>query len=140
MRFVREWSMSPEPAGAAIYRPILTVLARGREGLVQRDFLVDSGADLAMAPYELCRELGLRWQDGVPLPIQGISRRRTCVVAGRIHDVDIVIPDAGVILRIPMIFARGNAPYVLGRDGLFDVFTITFDAAPRRTTFEMLDL
>jgi hypothetical protein len=36
-----------------------------------------------------------------------------------------------------MVFAKGNAPYVLGRGGFFEVFPITFDAEARRTIFEL---
>ena len=92
-----------------------------------------------MAPYSLFRELGLRWSDGARYPVTGIARRRDCVIIGRAHDVDLVIREAGILMRIPVIFVRGNAPYVLGRDVLFDVFRITFDPTSRRTTFEIVD-
>ncbi|MGH2585275.1 MAG: hypothetical protein ACRDJE_10215 [Dehalococcoidia bacterium] len=81
----------------------------------------------------------MRWQDGAPVPIQGISKRKGCVGAGRIHDIDFIIADPGLIFRIPIVFARGNAPYVRGRNGIFDIFTITFDATQRRTMFELAD-
>jgi hypothetical protein len=138
-RFVLEWRQFMGPDGEVVYRPLLPVVARGRRGFVERDFLVDSGADLSMAPYELCLSLGLRWRDGPLTILQGISRRKTCAVEGRIHEVDIVIPDGGVILRLSMVFVRGNAPYVLGRTGFFDVFDIAFEMGRRRTIFELAD-
>ncbi len=67
IRFVREWREFTRPDGSIIYRPILPILVRGQHGFLPRYFLVDSGADLSMAPYELFRQLGRRWQDGEPM-------------------------------------------------------------------------
>jgi hypothetical protein len=117
IRFVREWREFTRSDGVSIHRPVLPVLVRTRHGFVERDFLVDSGADLSMAPYELFRQLGRRWQDGEPITLRGISQRKVCIVQGRIHEVDILIPDADVMLRLLMVFARGNVPFVLGRGG-----------------------
>jgi len=112
IRFVREWREFIHPTGTSIYRPVLPVLVRGQHGFVERDFLVDSGADFAMAPQELGRQLGLRWQDGTPITLRGISQRKACLVQGRIHEVDILVPDAGAMLHLSMVFARGNAPFI----------------------------
>ena len=90
-----------------------------------------------MAPDELRRELGLRWRDGTPTVLRGISRRASCAVQGRIHDVDLLIPDGGVMLRLPIVFARGNVSYVLGRGGFFDVFDVSFEPGRRRTVFNL---
>jgi len=140
IRFVREWREFTHPDGTIIYRPILPILVRSQHALLERDFLVDSGADLSMAPHELGRQLGLRWGDGVPITLRGISQRKTCLVQGRIHEVDIVVPAASVMLHLPMVFARGNVPFVLGREGLFDAFDITFEKINRQTVFQLVEL
>lgn len=139
MRFIREWREFTHPTGVRIYRPILPVLVRGRRDFVERDFLVDSGADLSMAPEELCRQLGLRWPDGAPIRLRGISPRKTCLVQGRIHEVEIFVPQAEIMLRLPMVFARGNAPFLLGREGFFDAFDIAFEKTNRRTVFQLVE-
>lgn len=139
IRFVREWREFAHPMGISIYRPVLPVLVRGRRDLIERDFLLDSGADLSMAPQELCRQLGLRWQDGTPITLRGISQRRACLVQGRIHEVEVLIPDAELLLRLPMVFARGNTPFVLGREGFFDTFDVAFEKARRRTVFQLAE-
>lgn len=138
IRFVREWREFTHPTGVSVYRPVLPVLVRGRQKLIERDFLLDSGADLPMAPQELCRQLGLRWQGGTPITLRGISQRKTCQVQGRIHAVDIVVPDASAVLRLPMVFARGDAPFVLGREGFFDIFDVAFEKTERRTVFQLV--
>lgn len=140
IHFVHEWREFTRPDGSVIYRPLLPVLVRGRDKFLPRYFLLDSGADLSMAPQELCRQLGLRWQDGDPITLRGISQRKVCLVQGRIHEVDILVSDAGVMLRLPMVFARGNVPFVLGREGFFDVFDIAFEKTNRRTVFQLVEL
>lgn len=140
IRFVHEWREFTRPDGSVIYRPLLPILVHGRDGFLPRYFLVDSGADLTMAPQELCRQLGLHWQDGAPITLRGISQRKICLVQGRIHKVDILVPDVGVMLRLPVVFARGNAPFVLGREGFFDACDVTFDKANRRTVFQLVEL
>ncbi len=138
-RFAREWREFVLPSGVLVFRPMLPILVRGREKLVERDFLLDSGADLSMAPEELCRQLALRWQDGEKATLRGISPRASGVVQGRIHEVDILIPDASMLIRLPIVFARGDAPFVLGREGFFDVFNITFEKVNHRTVFELVE-
>lgn len=140
IRFVHEWREFTQPDGSIIYRPLLPILVRGQGGFLPRYFLVDSGADLSMAPQELCRQLGVRWQSGVPITLRGISPRKTCMVQGRIHEVEILVPDAGVTLRLAMVFARGNAPFILGREGFFDVFDVVFEKRNRRTVFQLAKL
>src|SRR5205814_958411 len=137
IRFVREWRQFIHPGGDSIFRPILPVLMRGRYGFFERDFLVDSGADLSMAPQELCKQIGLRWQDGEPIPLRGISQRKDCWIQGRVHEVELLVAEVGVMLRLPMVFARGNAPYVLGREGFFDVFDMILEKSNYRTVFEL---
>ena len=139
IRFVREWREFTRAPGVSIYRPVLPVLIRSQYGFVERDFLVDSGADFSMAPLVLCRQLGLRWQDGAPITLRGISQRKACMVQGRIHEVELLVPDAGVTLRLPMVFARGNTPFLLGREGFFDAFDITFEKTNRRTVFQLIE-
>ncbi len=137
IRFVREWRQFVHPGGESIFRPILPVLVRGDQSFLERDFLVDSGADLSMAPQELCNQIGFRWQDGEPVPLRGISRRKDCWIQGRVHEVTILIAEMGILLQLPMVFARGNVPYVLGREGFFDVFSVTFDKSGPKTLFEL---
>jgi len=126
------------PDGSVVYRPVLPVLVRGPKGWLPRYFLVDSGADYSMAPHELCRQLGLRWRDGASVTLRGISQRKTCAVQGRIHQVEVLLPKAALLLQLPMVFAKGNAPFVLGQEGFFEAFNITFERTKRKTVFQLI--
>lgn len=136
MRFTKDWGEFSRPSGEIIWRPILNVSMRGAHGLVTADFLVDSGADLSMAPYDLFRKLGKRWKEGRLTTLRGISRRKVCAIEGRVHPVDLFVPEVGRWFTLPVCFARGKVPFLLGQEGFFDHFIVTFDRSARKTTFE----
>jgi hypothetical protein len=138
MRFIKNWREFILPDGGLIWRPVLDVFVRGTDGLLTANFLVDSGADVSMAPYDLFRRLGKRWEDGRPTTLRGISRRKVCAIQGRLHPVDIYVLEVGQWFTMPVCFARGRVPFLLGQEGLFDHFIVTFDRAARKTTFEFI--
>ena len=51
--------------------------------------------------------------------------------------LEIFIREANCQLTIPFCFAEGNAPLLLGREGFFDAFQITFDKQQSLTIFEL---
>jgi len=101
-------------------------------------FLVDSGADLSLVSRDLCDSLGKRWEDGRRRTLHGISRKRVCQVESRVHDVHLVVAELGIQITIPVCFAEGHAPLLLGRDGFFEYFRVTFDRQALLTTFEFV--
>ncbi len=99
---------SSEPANPLV--PSIELLLIGREGLTWKaNFLVDSGADISLAPRALCERLGLVWDAGQPMLLNGISERPECAVPTRIFEVELLIPDLALALDIPICFAEGNA-------------------------------
>jgi len=42
-------------------------------------------------------------------------------------------------LTVPFCFAEGDAPLLLGREGFFDAFRVTFDKQRLVTLFELLE-
>ena len=103
------------------------------------NFLVDSGADISLAPRALCERLGLVWDAGQPMLLNGISERPECAVPARIFEVELLIPDLALALDIPICFAEGNASLILGREGFFDCFRIEFDKANFVTRFTLVE-
>jgi hypothetical protein len=138
MKFTRDWTEFARPSGESLWRPTIDLAVRGVEGWELHRFLVDSGADLSMAPYSLFRTLGKSWDDGERRVLRGISRRKVCMIEGRVHEVDILVVEVGVQFSIPMCFARADVPFLVGREGFFDHFLVTFDKLARRTVFEFV--
>jgi hypothetical protein len=87
----------------------------------------------------LCELVGLRWEDGERIELHGIAHRAECIVPATIHGLDVYVREAGYQLTIPFCFAEGDAPLLLGRDGFFDAFRLTFDKPKLVTVFEPLD-
>ena len=140
MNFRKTWFPTFDDQNAVIgYYPGLNISLTSADGdVVERNFVVDSGAEMSQASRELCERLGLPWEDGVPIELQGISPREECRVLGRIHTVEIYIREISRSLVIPICFAAGNTPALLGREGFFDAFRVEFDKPFRTTTFEYL--
>lgn len=126
------------PDGGVIWRPTLRVLLWKAGSLEPHHFLVDSGADLSLASRDLCDSLGKKWEDGERRILHGISRKKVCRVESRIHPVDLVVAELGIQITILMCFAEGHAPLLLGREGFFEYFRVTFDRQALLTTFEFV--
>jgi hypothetical protein len=141
LRFVKRRASLPE-AGDRVSSlvPTLDVLfATTNNRLRRATFLVDSGADVSMAPRRLSELLGLNWETGEALSLRGISPKPECLVPARIFKVELLVPDIGVAFNIPICFADGDASRILGREGFFDAFRIRFDKPNSSSEFELVD-
>jgi len=139
MQFVKEWEKQVTHDGEVILRPILEAAILRKDGeLCLCRFIVDSGADLSLAPRRLARELGIDWREGRPIDLVGISKRKVCKVEGRVHTVELFVPELSVAFEIPVCFAKSNAPLLLGREGFFDAIAVEFDKPSDRLAFRLV--
>jgi hypothetical protein len=137
MKFTKPWALLQPPEEGGIPVPVLAVsLQRNTGGIIREVFVVDSGADVSLAPRSLCGALGLAWERGTPVEIRGISPRAECTIAATIHEVEVIVVEAERQIRLPCCFAEGDAPLLLGREGFFDAFRIQFDKSQSLTSFE----
>ena len=81
---------------------------------------------------------GLSWEAGEARVLRGINRRDECGVEARVHGVALFVPRLDVTIRIPMALAAGEAPLLLGREGFFEYFRLTFDRPALVTHFEFV--
>jgi len=137
--FTKDWTPFTMPTGETIYRPTIKVFVKEVTDFYLYRFLVDSGADLSMAPYSLFCKLGKKWEDGEKRFLRGISPKEECIVEGRVHDVDILIGEISVQINISICFVKENVPFILGRESFFNYFIITFDKPAKKTTFAFVD-
>ncbi len=139
--FVKRWrSVLPptEPLNPKV--PAIDVLLSGRDRrALRRTFVVDSGADVSLAPRRLCELLGFNWNSGAAMTLKGISARPECDVQARLFELELLIPDLAIGLTVPICFADGDASLLLGREGFFDCFRIEFDKSRLLTRFELLE-
>ncbi len=119
--------------------PVLYLVFFGNDdNPIEEPFVIDSGADISMAPRSLADRLGLDWTEGRPIALHGVSSKPECTVQARILDVEVLVPEAECSLEIPICFADGEASCLLGRLGFFDAFRIEFNKSRQTTTLELL--
>ncbi len=132
--FAKKWMRQKSRTGT-IYRPVIDLLFTERRGHNLYTFIVDSGADISLAPRQLAERIGINWTSGSKVSLTGISPKPDCTVEGRIHRVPAILPDTGLELELPVCFAAGDAPYLIGREEFFDRFNVTLDKKNKRTIF-----
>ena len=138
MKFSVPWGNFPSVGNTEEPRPLLAPFLRTTSGrFVRETFVVDSGADFSMASRDVCELLGLDWSEGELTQLRGISPRDECVVAAAVHYVDLYVREADFHLVLPICFAEGDAPSLLGRRGFFDHFRVLFDKRQLLTQFEI---
>ncbi len=113
--FTKKWRRQKTRAGT-VYRPVIDLLFSERTGHNLYSFIVDSGADITLAPRQLAERIGLDWNKGSKVTLTGISPKPECSLEGRIHRITALIPDIAIELNLSTCFAYGNAPYLIGRE------------------------
>lgn len=138
MKFTIPWSINPEFGSDPL--PLMDIFFRRPDDEYERrTLLVDSGADVSMVPSSFAEDIGVTLRSGTRTTVRGISPKDECAVVGYIHPVEIHVLEARIRLVIPVCFARGAAPFLLGRLVFFDVFRIQFEQASLQTHFELVD-
>jgi len=139
--FVKRWrAVLPPTVPVNPKVPAIDVLLAGpNRRVLRRTFLVDTGADVTLAPRRLCELLGFDWPAGEPMRLAGIASRPECAVEARLFDLEFLIPDLAIGITVPVCFADGDSSLLLGREGFFDCFRIEFDKSRLLTRFELLD-
>jgi hypothetical protein len=126
--------VSPDPAGPIrrILRATVRVEVgtRGGEFIEERNAVVDTGAGYTMMSATTARMLG------IPFPPE-TSRLNMSTAAGarpaRVHDGELRLRFSalpGHVFRLYCVFNEDmppSVPLLLGLNGLFDVFAVTFD-------------
>jgi hypothetical protein len=139
--FLKPWTslLAPDEPVSPLVPTLRIAFASSDDRLLLRTFLIDSGADISMAPRQLCQELGLDWDAGEPIDLNGISPNPECVVRAKVFEVELLVTDIGLAFAIPICFADGDTSQLLGREGFFDAFRISFDKQRLTTRFELIE-
>lgn len=119
--------------GGVKVAPIARVNLRTQSGDWRPAFLiVDSGATISALPKTDAEILGIKLENGIPVSISSIGSEK---IEGWKHVLSIKLGNSSLI-KIPFVFLNNVlAPRVLGRDGIFDNFTIIFEEYKRRSSF-----
>jgi len=112
--------------------PAIEISFFSKEGEKLSLFLIiDSGATVSAFPKSDAEVFGVQPESGIPLSISGISGE---TVNGWKHKIAVYLGDRKI--QLPVVFLDNEfAPRVLGREGIFDCFTIVFEEEKQRTGF-----
>lgn len=133
--FTKDWLEELSEDGTVTHIPILNLKLKELSGLTEYKFMVDSGASISIASRELADKLGLKWEYGIETVLQGVSWKENCEVIGRIHEVEVIIPDIDLMIILPICFTEGDAPLLLGREVFFDLFDVCLSKYNKITQF-----
>ncbi|MBI2007282.1 MAG: retroviral-like aspartic protease [Candidatus Blackburnbacteria bacterium] len=126
--FYRELEVFPSPASRKkkkVLRPIIPVILVYDNKMVGYEALIDSGADYNVFDAGIAEILGIQISSGYKRQIAGIGGQK---IKGYIHAVILKIADKKYKTRV--IFSKEIPPHsfgVLGNQGFFDHFRVTFD-------------
>lgn len=91
--------------------------------------VIDSGASVSAFPKSDAVMFGIVPEAGAYMTISGIAGEP---IAAWKHSLAVKLNN--IAIRLPIVFLDApNAPRVLGREGIFDIFTIVFEENKRRT-------
>lgn len=135
MNFSIPWSVDPSFGDEPL--PLVDLLFALEGSFVSVPFLIDSGADVSLAPDRLAEELRIDLGDGVPMEIEGISPKEECNIQGRLIAVEAIMSEANSRIVIPVCFADQDVQTLLGRSAFFDCFSIEFDQQLLKTWFQI---
>src|SRR5207249_8661988 len=91
-------------------------------------FLLDTGADISIAPRTLAEQVGLHWESLALVRFIGVERQGATAKLGRLP-----IRIGGHALGIRCVFMDvPNAPLALGRTDFLDHFVVTIDQPGRK--------
>src|SRR5262245_13364344 len=121
-----------EEMGRVKIFPAAEVLFRTAAGEWATTFLlIDSGASVSALPKSDAALLGVELKSCEPAMVRGFSGKP---LHGWRHQIRIRLEDNE--LRIPIVFVNSDtAPRVLGREGVFENFTIVLDEHQHRSGF-----
>jgi hypothetical protein len=123
--FPLAWKQTPL---GLVCSPEITVVVRTPGGTITRDFLIDTGAEVSVAPRGFAEDIGLIWDALPPIGASGLGPgqldSRVAALAVRIGSVD---------LTLRCLFT--DTPlFLLGRLDFLDRFQLTIDTRAQRIT------
>jgi len=130
--FISPYGITIREGGVIETVPIVeaSFLSKDRE-LLSLFLIVDSGAHISALPKSDAFSFGINLQSGVFIRISGIGKES---VYGWRHIIDIKLK--GNSLKLPVVFLDSdNVSRILGREGVFDRFTLIFEESKNRTGF-----
>lgn len=117
-----------------LQEPRVSLPLKSRNGYMETQFLIDSGAVVSTLPMKSAKDLGLNLEKARRITLQGFAGMPAFAY---VDTITVKIGDKDY--SFPATFSEANtSQYILGRKGLFDDFTITFDPENKVMTLKQI--
>ena len=112
--------------------PIIALKIQHQEETIEISALIDSGATTSIFRPEVAKKLGLKIENGKEIALHGVGGW----IKGYLHKLDVGI--AGKKFKCPIIFSHEYTVSLnlLGREGFFKKFVVTFDEKRKEVRLE----
>lgn len=130
--FIFPYGIKLEESGLVQIFPAAEIFFQYKnEGLISLIFLIDSGASISSLPKNDANVFGIDYKKGKKILISGINKEP--MIAFK-HELKAFFKNE--MIKLPVVFIDSDfAPRVLGREGVFNNFTIIFEEKEKRTGF-----
>ncbi len=123
------------PDGSYVRTPSIPITLMGRLGQIDSIALIDSGADISAISEEFAELLGLDLDNeidsayGIGGKVDSIETFMTILIEKGHESYNIGLP-------VKVILGGYDFPILLGRNGFFDKFIISFDESKQRVSLK----
>jgi predicted aspartyl protease len=108
--------------------PTIPVTIQTQAGVRTYRFLLDTGADCAVAPRRLAQQVGLTWAARPPAQMVGVGQGGGATRVG-----PLMVQVGPWTFTMRCLFVEGpRAPFMLGRADFLDRLVLTIDPTQRR--------
>ena len=115
--------------GSEVIYPYIIASLHSSKGIRSYSFLVDTGADTMLMPFYMTHLMQIPKKSLTVTESIGINNKTI-----RSYEADITIQIGTLWITIPCTFINDTlAPYLLGRKGVFNYFSILFDNKKKET-------
>ena len=112
--------------------PIIPITFIGKNAEIDTDALIDSGANISVFREEIADCIEIVIEDGDEILLQGLGGR----IVGYAHEVKLRVESEEFLCRVVFSKELTVGLNILGREGFFEHFQITFNEKAKEVLLE----
>ena len=118
-----------------MFVPNIKVGLKTIDGIIEYDFLVDTGSDLTTLPFYMAKKLEINLSKAKASNTQGIGGH---AVKTWLIELPLIFPNNTIVVRASITY-ENSTPFLLGRVDFLDVlYSWNFNAKKKTVEFEKL--
>ncbi|MBR9690713.1 hypothetical protein GOV08_03430 [Candidatus Woesearchaeota archaeon] len=128
--------------GRIVARPRILIRIKGTFTTIEVPVLIDTGCDVTVIPENLARAIGLRIKGkktklfAFRESTEVIEEKLDIILLGREERQNIIIKNVPVLISLDHEDYEDDSEVVLGIEGIFDFFDVTFKKSQNKIIFK----